>query len=112
MSPVIRISPTCLRVVRKRIGLTAQTAGCLPLKSPHTSGGYCLFCFFIFLNFLRQEHSKHTFSWLFFYQIQSCPLQFLKEIHSRAAQKQDLFNIQIKIHLSQFISALQTNHQL
>ena len=44
MSPVIRISPTSLRVVRKPIGLAAQTAGCLPLKRTHPSG-YCLFYF-------------------------------------------------------------------
>ena len=43
MSPVIRISPTSLRVVRKRIGLTAQTAGCLPLKCTHPGFIVCLF---------------------------------------------------------------------
>ena len=45
MSPVIRISPTSLRLVRKRISLTAQTAGCLPLKCTHLSQfrSCCLF---------------------------------------------------------------------
>ena len=62
MSPVIRISAMSLRVVRKRIGLTAQTAGCLALKCTHL-GQFrsCLFlccsryCFFIFFHISPQR---------------------------------------------------------
>ena len=36
----------------------------------------------------------------------------LKEVHAKAAPAQDLFNIQITIHLSRFLSALQTSHSV
>ena len=55
-----------LRVVRKRIGLTAQTTDCLRCDDSPRSVPFRFIClllsllFVIFLKLLRKEHPKHT----------------------------------------------------
>ena len=117
MSPVIRISPMNLRVVRKRIGLTAQTAGCFRCEahSPQSLPFIfvCLLLSSLFLHFSQfspQRPLKAHLWAVIFLSDTVLSLTFLKENHSKAAQKQDFFNIQIKIHMLQFLSTLQTNH--
>ena len=80
-------------MVRKRISLTAQTAGCLPLKCTHLSQFRsclfvcrCRYCFFFVFQFSPQRTFQAHLSRLFFYPIRSCPLRFKKKFIQRLLQ--------------------------
>ena len=88
MTPVIRISPKSLRVVRKRIGLTPQTRW---LSNIEVHTPRLLFVYFSQLSPPRTFQAH--FSVDIFLSDTVVSFTVLKEIHSRAAQKQDLFNI-------------------
>ena len=97
-------------MVRKRISLTAQTAGCLPLKCTHLSQFRsclfvcrCRYCFFFVFQFSPQRTFQAHLSAVIFLSDTVLSFTFQKEIHSKAVSKQDLFIIQIKIHLSWFL---------
>ena len=108
-----------LRVVRKRIGLTAQTAGCLRCEVHSLQSlpfiFVCLLLSSLFLYFSQfspqRTFQAHLFPVIFLSDT-VLSFTFSKEIHSKAAPKQHIFNIQIKTHLLRLLLALQTNQLL
>ena len=89
-----------LRVARKRIDLTAQTAGCIrcevhaPQSLPFMF--VCLLLSLLFLYFFQispQRTFQAHLSAAIFLSDTVLSFTFLTENHSKAAPKQDLFNI-------------------
>ena len=100
MSPVVRISPMSLGVARKRVDLTAQTAGCLrcEVHAPQ-SVPFMFVCLLLSLLvlYLSQISPQRAFqahlSAVIFLSDTVLSFTFLTENHLKAAPKQDLFNI-------------------
>ena len=119
MSPVIKILPNELKSGAEAHWLNGSNRwlSTIEVHSPRSVPFMfvCLLLSLLFLYFSQfspQRTFQAHFSVVIFLSDTVLSFTLLKEFHSKAAPKQDLFNIQITIHLSRFLSALQTSHSV
>ena len=119
MPPVIKISPNELKSGAQAHWLNGSNRwlSTIEVHSPRSVPFMfvCLLLSLLFLYFCQfspQRTFQAHFSVVIFLSDTVLSFTLLKEFHSKAAPKQDLFNIQITIHLSRFLSALQTSHSV
>ena len=119
MLPVIKISPNELKsgVQAHWLNVSNRWLSTIEVHSPRSVPFMfvCLLLSLLFLYFSQfspQRTFQAHFSVVIFLSDTVLSFTLLKEFHSKAAPKQDLFIIQITIHLSRFLSALLTSHSV